>query len=554
MATPFRVVADAAQRIAEIRSHLARCGLVASLLHAVDPDELEPATHLLTGTVIPVDVAVARANAGVVWRALERIFVRSQSELRHIANTPLTLSEAAQLLFATFNGRRGAGKALTVNEVYAALRRLANLPLTARKEQESTLFDVLSRASPNEAALVVRSFVRDGRWQPGEELVLEGIALAGGTDPELVRRCFMFLGDAGMVAQLALTEGAAALERFEVTVFTPLRPMLAQHVLDLPAAWTRLGGQFALEYLLDGARVQIHLAGREVRLFTRHLMEITAALPEIAATLPAHLHAQSAILDGEVVAVDVHGRALPFHDLLRRFRRVGDMATLLRQVAIRLYLFDALYLDGEPLIDYPYIQRWQQLRAVVRPNAIVTLTPRLIPVSVEESIAFYQRAVEDGHAGVIAKRLDGTYLTGTHGAGWMKVDEAITVTLAAVAAEWGCGEDVCWLSNYHLAARDDATGKLVPVGRATHALAPPEFAAMLHALRIDAVAVPRVAALRHAPTVEVALGGIMPAIHPPDGIMLRFARILRFRATPPPDGIASLQYLRTLSPAFDEES
>ena len=204
-------------------------------------------------------------------------------------------------------------------------------------------------------------------------------------------------GDLGEVALVALTAGETGLKQVTIRLFRPLKPMLAQTAEELTEAFERYGGRVALEYKLDGARVQIHRQGNEVRIYSRHLANVTDSLPDVVAEVRNKLAAEEAILEGEVVAVDAQGHPLPFQELMRRFRRKHAVATTVEQVPIQLYLFDALYLNGETLVDVSYRERWAALQQAA---GQLPLVPRLLPNTIEEGEAFAEAAYRDGHEGV----------------------------------------------------------------------------------------------------------------------------------------------------------
>jgi DNA ligase-1 len=320
--------------------------------------------------------------------------------------------------------------------------------------------------------------------------------------------------------------------------------MLAQTAESVAEVFAGHGGQVALEYKLDGARVQIHQDGDRVRIFSRQLSDVTASLPEVVAEVQAGLQARSAILDGEVIAVDAAGRPLPFQHVMRRFRRVHDVAATAREVPVVLVVFDCLYRDDESLLDAPYTARWSALATVAGPLRRVE---RLVPASLEEGAAFARRAAEAGHEGVMAKRLDSPYTPGVRGKFWFKIKHALSLDLVIVAAEWGYGRRHGWLSNYHLAARDEETGEFWVVGKTFKGLTDAEFEAMTRRLldlkqweRDYVVGVlPRV-------VVEVQFNEIQHSAQYPGSLALRFARITRIRDDKSPAQADTIQTLRAL--------
>ena len=256
--------------------------------------------------------------------------------------------------------------------------------------------------------------------------------------------------------------------------------MLAQPASNVAEAWKMLGDRIALEHKLDGARVQIHCAAAGVRIFSRALNEITASLPEVV-ELAQRLGPRSAILDGEVIAVDADGRTLAFQEVMRRFGRVRDIERLRVERPVQLFVFDLIGLDGNLLIDAPYEQRYAALNELAS-SAGLALAPRIVPATIAEANQFYARAIADGCEGVVAKALGSPYMPGARGRGWVKVKTARTLDLVIVAADWGYGRRHGWLSNYHLAARDERAGGFVEVGKTFKGLTDDDFRAMTERL------------------------------------------------------------------------
>ena len=230
-------------------------------------------------------------------------------------------------------------------------------------------------------------------------------------------------------------------------------------------AGAAIGGAAAVEWKLDGIRVQAHLADRTVRLFTRSLDDITDRLPEIVTALAA-LPVRDAVFDGELIALRPDGRPYAFQDTASRAASEADALSAAKQdaaqVALSVFLFDVLHLDGADLLDLPDAERHAALAAVV-PAAM--LMPRLVTADVGVAAEFFQDAVARGHEGVVVKSLVAPYAAGRRGAGWIKVKPRHTLDLVVLAVEWGHGRRKGWLSNLHLGARDPETGGWVMLGK-----------------------------------------------------------------------------------------
>ena len=381
-----------------------------------------------------------------------------------------------------------------------------------------------------------------------EGIMLTGIAKAAGIQVKVVRRANQLWGDLGEVAVVALTQEEERLRDASARLFRPIRPMLAQTAQNLPEAFDRFDGQVALEYKLDGARVQIHCLDDEVRIYSRNLADVTASLPDVAAEIRSKLSVREAILEGEAVAVDAEGRPLPFQHLMRRFRRKKDLEATIQEIPVQLYLFDTLLLDGRQMIDNTYQERWAALQQAA---AGLKLVRRLLPASIEEGQVFAEEAHHDGHEGVMAKALDNAYNPGVRGKSWLKLKHVMSLDLVVVAADWGYGRRHGWLSNYHLAALDTDSGEYQIIGKTYKGLTDLEFQAMTE--RLLALEIARQGGtVRVQPqvVVEVLFNEIQDSSQYRAGFALRFARIFRLRDDKLPQESDTLQ---TVGQLYDQQ-
>jgi DNA ligase-1 len=323
--------------------------------------------------------------------------------------------------------------------------------------------------------------------------------------------------------------------------------MLAAPAEDIGDAMATLK-EAALEYKLDGARVQIHRVGPDVRIFSRGLNDVTASLPEVVSTVRA-LPSSSVILDGEVLALDDGGRPLPFQVTMRRFGRKTRVDALRESLPLSVFLFDCLHVDGEDLIDVPARERHAHL---VTATGSTGLVPRLETADPAAARDFLAEALRLGHEGVMAKALTATYAAGSRGADWLKVKQSHRLDLVVLAAEWGSGRRKGWLSNLHLGARNPSDGGYVMLGKT--------FKGLTDALldwqtrRLLALEVGRegnVVHVRPELVVEIAVNEIQRSAKYPGGMALRFARVKRFR---PDKSAVEADTIATVRSIFDRQA
>ncbi len=370
----------------------------------------------------------------------------------------------------------------------------------------------------------------------------EAVARAASVPVADVRRAMMLRGCLGAVAAAALAGGRDALGAFGLEAGRPVRPMLAASAASIADALAKVGGTGAVEWKLDGIRIQAHLAEGHVRLFTRTLEEITGRLPEVVAVL-AKLPVASAVLDGELIALREDGRPLPFQDTAAR---AASQDAVGPSVPLSVFLFDALQLEGTDLIDLPDEQRHAALARAVPPELLM---PRLVTNSVEEATAFFADAIARGHEGVVVKSLDTPYAAGRRGAGWIKVKPRHTLDLVVLAVEWGHGRRRGWLSNLHLGARDPQTGGFVMLGKTFKGLTDELLTWQTRRLlELEDGRDSYTVYVRPELVVEIAFDGVQRSPRYPGGLALRFARVLRYREDKTAAEADTIDTVRTLGP------
>lgn len=305
----------------------------------------------------------------------------------------------------------------------------------------------------------------------GEGLILEAIAHSSAVDVSLVKKAYTLTGNLGLTAERAFKKHTEGLDQIQLKLFEPIKPMLSETASDLQNVFEIHKGETTLEYKLDGAKVQIHKKNDQIEIFSRRLSKITSSLPEIVEIISS-IKARETILEGEVIAVDHTGRPLPFQDLMRRFRRLSDIQKSMKEIPVRLFLFDIIYLDGNSTINLTQKERRRILERIC-PDEL--LTPQLVTQNIEEAKIFFNKAIVEGHEGLIAKSLDKKYKPGKRDRRWLKIKQVNTLDLVIVAADWGYGRRQGWLSNYHLAARKDDVHDFLEIGKTFKGLTDEEF-------------------------------------------------------------------------------
>jgi DNA ligase-1 len=397
---------------------------------------------------------------------------------------------------------------------------------------------LLARATVVEAEFIRRLLLGELRQGALEGVVTEAVAKAAGVGSEPVRRAVMLAGNLPKVAVIALTEGEPGLASVGLELLRPLQPMLAGTAADVAEA-IAANGLSSVEWKLDGARIQAHRLGDEVRLFTRNQNDVTPRLPGVV-DLVASLPRGQLILDGEVVGVGDDERPDLFQDTMSAFSRQDGLGA-----DLGVWWFDCLHVDGTDLIDLPLVERSVVLGQVAgRWRVPFTLTDDAAVAAV-----FLDNALAAGHEGVMVKAASSRYEAGRRGQAWKKVKPVRTLDLVVLAAEWGHGRRKGWLSNLHLGARGPAGG-WVMVGKTFKGLTD-ELLTWQTALFLE-IEVARhggVVEVRPEVVVEIALDGVQASSRYAGGVALRFARVRRYRPDKTAAEADDIDAVRALLPA-----
>jgi DNA ligase-1 len=569
------------QSLGQTSSRLQIAQLAGEFLMRLALDEAEIAARFLVGRALPREEDKRLQVSGrAIWRIASQE-VNGEDRGEEIFAAATDFGEAIEILLRL--REEEVPPTLTLREVQQCLEEIARIEgRDSRRRKLELLRALFQRASALEGKYLTKIVIGEMRHGMSEGLMLEAIARMANRAVGEVRRAHMLEPDIGRLVrelhpqsqervpepgessrqastavQVRGDRGEDLSERHESLTPAstdaqmptlaavrpkPLRPMLAAPAPSIAEAFRILDGDLALEYKLDGARVQIHCVAPHARIFTRRMNEISSSLPEVTEKL-APLGERGAILDGEVIAVDARREALAFQELMRRFGRVKGIERVRSEQAIRLFVFDLIGIDNRLLIDTRYDERYAQLVDLAA-QADLELAQRIIPGSVSEGQDFYSAAVATGYEGVMAKGLSSLYTPGARGRGWLKIKAARTLDLVIVAADWGYGRRHGWLSNYHLAARDVRSGNFVEVGKTFKGLTDADFREMTQRL-IGLKIAERggTVFVRPETVVEVAYSDIQRSPRYSAGMALRFARILHLRADKSPEEADTIETL-----------
>jgi DNA ligase 1 len=500
----FDDLAAASESVSAAAKRNDKVGMLAELLRRLEPAEVVPAVAFLTGTT-PL------GRVGVGWSAL------AGGRVEPAARPTLTVGD--------------------VDDAVAGLAALGGAGVgVARRERLMRLMGAATEREQRLLAGVLGGELRQGAL---EGVMVSAVAKAAGVPVSSVRRAAMMSGDLRVAASVALRGGAVGLEAVTMTPLRPVMPMLASPAGDVRDALAGTGPA-AVEWKLDGARVQAHRRGGEVRLFTRNLHDVTSRLTGVSQLVGA-LPGGDLVLDGEVMGLLDDGSPGRFQDTMGDFGADGGG----RGAGLRAFFFDVMYAEGSAVSDEPLSVRREILHAVVPGTARL---PSIVTTDPTEAEAFLAAAVGAGHEGVMVKGLDQPYEAGRRGSAWRKVKPVYTFDLVVLAVEWGHGRRTGWLSNLHLGARSSqADGEYVMVGKTFKGLTDALLRWQTERfLQLEIGREGHIVHVRPEQVVEVAVDGVQRSSRYPGGVALRFARVRRYRDDKTPAGADTIDAVRAL--------
>ncbi len=518
METPFLYLAQLCNELEKIKSINEKVLLISKFLSTLNENEVEPAVLLIIGTIF---AQTDPKTLDISWKSL--------SKVRDTSKQTTLLQHS-----------------LTVRAVHSYFSTLAEISgPNSRKKKRRILETLFREGSSIERKFITRNVMGEMRHGIAEGVMLKAIAKASQVDITYLKKINAISGNIGNLATVAINNGLEGLKNIKISPFQPIKPMLADPIDTIDELPITSNQKVAVEYKYDGIRVQIHKYKDTIKIFSRQLKEITSSFPEIKETLSKSLSNEFIILDGEIIAISsTDGRPLPFQELMRRSRRIHDINKLQREIPIQLILFDILLLDYEVLFDIPYEYRRNILRSTCKK---MSLASRILTSNKTEINQFYQQALNAGHEGIVIKYLDSPYSPGYRKKAWLKLKDAIYLDLVIIAADWGSGRRVGWLSNYHLAVRDPETNTYHEIGKTFKGLTDAEFKAITATLQdLKTQETDYTVYVKPQIIVEVAFNEIQKSPQYPSGYALRFARIKRIRSDKSISEITTLQEIAEL--------
>lgn len=461
----FSILADAFNRMESTRKRLQLTKYLVELFEVTPHEAISKIVYLLQGKLRPefegVELGVAEKlairaiskSSGIPIKRIEDEYRRG-GDLGHAAS--VILEQKTQTTFLAED--------ITVERVYETLFKIARLEGSRSQDMKMKyISSLLNDATPVEARFILKLLLGTLRLGIAENTVMDALAMAFSGKKEnrkILEHAYNVSSDLGKVAQTIAADGLEGVKRFQISMFNPVRPMLADRIKSEDEAIKKIG-ESAAEYKLDGERVQVHMEGDKVVLFSRSLENITRYYPDIVEKVPKAINAENAILEAEAVAVNENtGEFLPFQELMHR-RRKYKIEKAVLQYPITVNFFDVLFFNDRTCLELDYIQRRRRLEKIVNDDEFAKCVPMTLVKDENEIEEFLENSINSGCEGLMLKMLDKPYQAGSRGSHWLKLKREYrnelgdSLDLVVIGAFFGRGRRTGRYGTLLLASYDD---------------------------------------------------------------------------------------------------
>ncbi len=438
---------------------LEKRAIIAGFLKGLNSEEVESAVLLLEGRLFPEwDRRKIGIGTQTVIKSISTSSGKSEDLIKadwaKIGDLGLVAERniSSKTQSTLFSGK------LTIDQVFTNLRKLSEIEGGGSTGKKIGLIaELLSASSGVGAKYIVRTCLEDLRTGAGFGVLRDSIASAFDVEVANVQTAYDLTTDISSVAKIAKTKSNEGLLALELSVGNPVKVMLFKKSESIEEGFDVVGKPAAIDYKYDGFRLQIHRSGKEIKLFTRNLEDVTSQFPDIVKMIEKDVNSKEFIIDCEVIGYDKKtGKWKPFQDISQRIKRKYEIEEMIKEVPVMIIVFDIINLDGENLISMPFGERRDKLSKVIREDPLaVSLAKEIVTDSVEKGKEFYAKALSDGAEGVMMKKLDSVYKPGSRVGYGIKIKPVMeTLDLVVVGSEWGTGKRSKWLSSFILACRD----------------------------------------------------------------------------------------------------
>ena len=422
----FSVLSDSLEKMEETSKRLELTGILVELLKKTPNEIIAKVIYLIQGKLKPnfegVELGIAEK---LVIRAISKSAGVTIKKIEDDYNDGGDLGITVSNILKQKTQTTFSAETITLERVYETLLKISTLQGKGSQDMKiKYISSLLNDATPEESKFILKILLGTMRLGVAENTVMDALAIAftnSKENRELVENAYNVSSDLGKVSEVLAQDGLDGLLKFNVSLFSPIRPMLADRVKSEEEAVKRIENEFAAEYKLDGERVQIHIQDDKVILFSRSLENITNYYPDIVEKISDTINADDGIFEAEIVAINANtGNFLPFQELMHR-RRKHKLDQAITNYPITVNFFDILYHNGKELLNYSYNERRKNLEGVIKENEFAKLIPMSIVNNTTDISDVLENSINSGCEGLMLKVLNANYRAGSRGSNWLKL-------------------------------------------------------------------------------------------------------------------------------------
>ena len=422
----FSIISDAFQKMEATSKRLELTNILVGLIKEIPEDVISKAVYLIQGKLRPnfegVELGIAEK---LVMKAMSKSSGIPLKKIEEDYNKGGDLGQTAENILQQKIQTTFSSETVTLERVYETLLKIANLEGKGSQEMKMKyVSSMLNDATPQESKFILKILLGTLRLGIAENTVMDALAIAftgKKENREIIENAYNVSSDLGKVAEIISTEGLEQIKKFQIKLFSPIRPMLADRTKSGEETVNKFQEKFAAEYKLDGERAQIHKQKDKIEIFSRSLEIITSYYPDIVEKISKLIISDDAILEAEVVAMNSNsGDFLPFQELMHR-RRKYEIDEAVSKYPITVNFFDVLFSDGKNCMEMKYEERRKLLEKIIKQDDFARLIPMSIIESEEQVLEVLENSINSGCEGLMLKHLDSTYRAGIRGSNWLKL-------------------------------------------------------------------------------------------------------------------------------------
>ena len=531
----YSILVDIYEKLENEPSKLKKTEILSELLKETSTEQLSKVVLLASGKIFPTQ---SEEKTGIADKIIIKTLVRTTGVTeKEIIKKFKKLGDLGLVVEECMKSKKQASlfkKELTIDLVFNNLQQLSKLEGKGSQERKMNFISqLLSSSKPKEAKYIVRTALETLRIGVAEGIIRDSIAQAFNVDKKAVEDAWFLNPDYGEITKIAKEKGKNGLKKINLTIGKPYIMMLGEKSPSLEEALNSYE-EVMLEYKYDGIRTQIHKKEDDIKLFTRNLEDITDQFPDLVKLVKQAINCKDCIIEGETIGIDPKtNQPIPFKQLSRRIQRKYDIKEMSKKNPIRIYLFDAIRINGKNLINETYKSRRKELEKIIKPvKNKFELSHAIKTKDLKEAEKFYKQSLKDKQEGLMVKNLNAIYQPGRRVGQWLKVKPILEpLDLAIIKAEYGTGKRSNWFGSFTLGCiKDTQSDEYLPCGKLGTGLTDEEFKELTKRLKPLIIKEEgREVELLPKVIIEVAYEQIQKSPTYESGYALRFPRLIGFK-------------------------